>query len=367
MKCTRQVFFPFPKEVDAIPDFSACTSDNERESLKATHALNQKTRADIIRMNWALANVFLANLSKAICETYKPIRMKNPNMVFLHMFKWFIEKYGKTTTKDCKANRQRMAAKWHPANGFELLATCLFIGPSYVSAVWYPMSERDVIDIGLRIINWCGMYSKEYKNWIARESESLPIVETIDSFKEYLSRMIALINQMAAPASQHGYGMAAVNDNESIALYNETLTNFSATYAATQETIKSQATSLAAMQGQLANIQQFCMAVGQQPPSNIYAPTQHQGTSNKRGIRRNGKGQGGGESGGGNQQPTWCTPTPYKQWENWNYCHMHGGDIEDCHMSATCGNPGRCTTRTQPAPTWWADQRWACIKQSCPW
>jgi hypothetical protein len=33
-------FFPFLKEVDAIPDFSACTSDNERESLKATHTLN---------------------------------------------------------------------------------------------------------------------------------------------------------------------------------------------------------------------------------------------------------------------------------------------------------------------------------------
>jgi hypothetical protein len=69
MKCTHQVFFLFPKEVDRIPDFSACTSHNERESLKATHALDQKTRADIITMNLALANIFLANLPKAICET----------------------------------------------------------------------------------------------------------------------------------------------------------------------------------------------------------------------------------------------------------------------------------------------------------
>ena len=36
--------------------------------------------------------------------------------------------------------------------------------------------------------------------------------------------------------------------------------------------MKSQAPSLAAMQGQLANIQQFCMVIGQQPPSNIYQP-----------------------------------------------------------------------------------------------
>jgi hypothetical protein len=31
-------YFPFPKEVDDAPDFSACTSDNEHKSLKATHA-----------------------------------------------------------------------------------------------------------------------------------------------------------------------------------------------------------------------------------------------------------------------------------------------------------------------------------------
>ena len=48
----------------------------------------------------------LPNLSKAIRETYKPIHMKQPNTVFLHMFDWFITKYGKTTTEDCEENRQ---------------------------------------------------------------------------------------------------------------------------------------------------------------------------------------------------------------------------------------------------------------------
>ena len=44
--------------------------------------------------------------------------MKDPNTVFLYMFDWFINKYGKTTSKDCKANWQQMAAKWHPDKGF---------------------------------------------------------------------------------------------------------------------------------------------------------------------------------------------------------------------------------------------------------
>jgi hypothetical protein len=98
--------FLFPTKVDTIPDFTACTSDNERESLKATHARDQKTRADIVTMNSALDNVFLANLPKAIQEMYQPIRMKDPTMVFLYMFDWFIERYGKTTSEDLKANRQ---------------------------------------------------------------------------------------------------------------------------------------------------------------------------------------------------------------------------------------------------------------------
>ncbi len=50
-----------------------------------------------------------------------------------------------------------MAADWHPTNGFEPLATRLFIGASYASAARYPMDDRDVIDIGLRIIKRCGM------------------------------------------------------------------------------------------------------------------------------------------------------------------------------------------------------------------
>jgi hypothetical protein len=36
-------YFPFPMEVDDIPDFSARASNNKRKSLKATHACNQKT------------------------------------------------------------------------------------------------------------------------------------------------------------------------------------------------------------------------------------------------------------------------------------------------------------------------------------
>ena len=198
-------YFPFPAEVDSVLDFSACNSDNECETLNATNTRNQKIRADIVTMNAALFDVFLTNLPQAICETYEPIRMKQPNTVFPHIFDWFITKYGKTTTEDREENRQRMAADWHPSDDFEPHVMHLFIGASYESTARPPMDNRNIIDIGLCVIKRCGMYSEEYKNWIARENESPPITETINSFKEYWTNVIPLVNQTAAPASgRHG-------------------------------------------------------------------------------------------------------------------------------------------------------------------
>ena len=106
--------------------------------------------------------------------------------------------------------------------------------------------------------------------------------------------MIMLVNQTSIPAAQHGYGMAATDDDALHALYCESVVNFGMAYAATQETIKTQATNMAAMQGQLTNIQQFCMAVGQQPSPTSYAPTQQQHMSNNCRGRRNGGGHDGG-------------------------------------------------------------------------
>ena len=60
------------------------------------------------------------------------------------------------------------------------------------------------------------------------ENESPRIVKTIESFKDNWSGAIALINQTATPASKHGYGMAAVDNDVSIALYTERMLNFCA-------------------------------------------------------------------------------------------------------------------------------------------
>ena len=126
-----------------------------------------------------------------------------------------------------------MATDWHPSKGFGPLATRLFIGASYASAARYPMDDCNVINIGLCVIKRCRMYSEEYKDWIARKQATPPIVETIESFKEYWSAAITRVNQTAIPAASHGYGMTVMDNDTLIALYGEALANFCAAYAAT--------------------------------------------------------------------------------------------------------------------------------------
>ncbi len=79
------------------------------------------------------------------------------------------------------------------------------------------MDDRDVIDIGLRIIKRCGMYAKEYKNWILRKNPVPPIIKTINSFKEYWADTIALVYHTAVLALEHGFGMTVMDDAASVA------------------------------------------------------------------------------------------------------------------------------------------------------
>jgi hypothetical protein len=188
------------------------------------------------------------------------------------------------------------------------------------------MDDLDIIDIGLRAIKCCGMYAKEYKNWISCKNAVPPIAQMFYSFKEYWSNMIALVNQTAVPASQHGYRITAMDNDAPVATYNDLLANFGAPFTATQETMKSQADSLVAMQNHLMSIQ-LCMNVGQLPPSSAYAPGQQQRTFIDH-NKRNGGGQGKGRGfpqqptmnysgrGGGQQQSISPPPNPYKRWEN---------------------------------------------------
>jgi hypothetical protein len=187
------------------------------------HAINKKTRADIITMNTALTNVFLEALSLQVRASFLQQRLHKPNIIFVDMFVWFVGYYGKTTAEDCEANHQRMAADWHLANNFNTLVLHLFTGVAFAGFANFTMANRNIAVIGLGIIKRCSMYAKEYKAWITREAICPRIIKTFDSFKTFWAAKITPVNQTTVPTSQYGYGMAATNDNDSVVSYGETI------------------------------------------------------------------------------------------------------------------------------------------------
>ncbi len=78
------------------------------------------------------------------------------------------------------------------------------------------MNDVNIVDISLRIIKQCGMYGKEYKAWIACKTVRPRIIKMVDRFKRFWVTKITLVNQTTIPASMHGYGMAAVNNDKSV-------------------------------------------------------------------------------------------------------------------------------------------------------
>jgi hypothetical protein len=73
--------------------------------------------------------------------------------------------------------------------------------------------------------------------------------------------------------------MAATNDNDSIVSYGKSIANFCAPYAATQESVKLQGTTIVLMQNQLNAMSQYCMALQQQSTPTNHAAQHQFGTS----------------------------------------------------------------------------------------
>ncbi len=78
--------------------------------------------------------------------------IQNPNIIFVGLIDWLVARYGITMTEDSDASQRRMAADWHPSDGFDSLMLRLFMGAAYGDVHCYPISDRDVIDIGIRVI-----------------------------------------------------------------------------------------------------------------------------------------------------------------------------------------------------------------------
>jgi hypothetical protein len=74
--------YPFPNNVNEVPNFTACTNNNKRAAAKVTHTILLKMQNFVIDLNAALIDTLLSLIPTAFKLLYKQERMMNPNAVF---------------------------------------------------------------------------------------------------------------------------------------------------------------------------------------------------------------------------------------------------------------------------------------------
>ena len=348
--------YPYPPRPTDAPNFVGANGSNEREARKVTHAIETKRYHDVQNMNTALIDTFLTLLPPPARLAYESIRIMNPNAVFRDVFQWFLEKYGETQATDRKNNLDRMTTQWTPTDGFDSLVHRLFLAETYATCANHPLQPHQILDAAVIVIQNCGLYPEEMKAWKKRTPAE---GNDYAAFKVFWEQAIRVADtSTATPAAQYDYGMninEISGDDKSNAsrtsALESSISTFGSAYAATEERVRTQTDTINNMQGQLNALQQqLCHAVMTRPPT--YPPpynprnNNYNNNNNQRGGYGNG-GRGGGYQRNNNQHmPTgppatqMSVPTPYKRFENMNYCHTHGGDVDDFHTSTTCSKPG---------------------------
>jgi len=248
-----------------VPDYTGAADANARAAIKMTHILAQKRCNDVVNMNTALIDAFLDLIPVAFWQSYEQICMENPNSVFREMFSWFVTKYGRTSAEDRATNCNAMGLEWHPSQVFELLFAHLFRGATFANLAKYPIPNADIADIGIRVLHRTGLFAEEYKAWITRGDNATNSMD-FAAFRTFRESAVNIAAFTATPASQHGYGMSAIEDDASTTSLTDAVNNFGVAYAATQESLRSNNATISKMQGQL---QMLCNAIGNQPPPNM--------------------------------------------------------------------------------------------------
>jgi hypothetical protein len=158
-----------------------------------------------------------------------------------------------------------MALKWHPSQGFKLLVVHLFWVAMFANLAKHPIPNDDIVNFGIRVIHQTGLFAEECKAWIRGGNNPTNDMD-FAPFCTFWETAINIASFTAAPALQHSYGMNTVEDDASAASLTNTVSNFGAAHAATQESLRNNNASINAMQGQ---IQMLCNTIGNQSPAGM--------------------------------------------------------------------------------------------------
>ncbi len=127
-----------------------------------------------------------------------------------------------------------MTNDWHPSKGFAVLTLHLFCDITFVSLSGHPITDKDTVDIGIRVLNHTGLFPEEHKTWILCGNDARKMNDFV-SFKTFWENAVQTAAFAAVPASQYRYGIAATNNDASAHFLTDAMSNFGTAYTANRE------------------------------------------------------------------------------------------------------------------------------------
>jgi len=361
----------YPQQPTA-PDYTNTIDAAERATVKNEWARRTKNSEDCKNMNQALVERFKLLLDQTYVDAYNAycLTTDEQNPTFLHCMDYFLNEYGDSDAADRETNIERMKQPWNPAvDGFEALVLQIANGIDYSIYAGGNVDDGMAVDMAENNIRKCGQYTDILEKWM----EEPPNQRTWNNFVTFWREKLRLRKRLkkGTAAAQMGYGMSATgynDDEESTKAFEESVANFGAAHAANSTTIsnlsdtKDAVGTMATQIGQLSQqVQMLALSVQQpRPPTVMYQqpimPQQQQQYPQQQGQKKGKKWNNNNNNNnnqfvnGYNQAATQLgtqtfgrqqtTPNPIKRFENWNYCHTHGGDVPDYHQSCNCPKPG---------------------------
>jgi hypothetical protein len=222
--------YPFPDNVDEVLNFTACTNKNKYATAKILPMILLKMQNDVVNMNAALIDTLLSLIPMAFRLLYEQEWMMNPNAVIQQCFDWFAIKYGHTSVKHPETIWMALAANRHPSMGFEVLTLQLFCSVTFTSLSGHPVTDKDIVNISGRILNHTGLFPKEYTSWILYGNNARKMNNFVP-FKICCENAVQVAVLTTIPASQHGYGTVATNNDVLGQMLTDVVSNFGLAYA----------------------------------------------------------------------------------------------------------------------------------------
>ena len=331
-------------------------------------AIDYKNHHNEKNMDRALTNRLYAMMGPDVAQNLRDNVIAIVDPTFLQACDEAVRMWGHTTPTSRASNLENLKAAWHPTEGMAKLWRNIKDTVAFAVAANAPIPPEQIIDAALICIVRTQAYKQAYLAF-----KSLPL-QNYTTLRTHFAQAERDRNEVEDEAGAHGYGMAAEAADREM---QKGLTDVAAalTSMASGETVNSTITgnsfpgadqiqaTLARMEanmGQMQNtiaVQQAQIAAAaqqqpqaapampyaapmQRPPAQPYmAPMQrlplqpiqmhNQGNAPTNYRSNNTRGSGN------NARPS-NPKHPVKRYENQNYCHTCGFDVESTHNSQTC-------------------------------